>query len=387
MNEEDFIRKRYRLDLWLRRTGLFAVIICCCFIICLFTAVIFKSYDAFFCYKIKFSYNKIIDIEKTNEQKNLEQILSNFLGSNVNPYDFFSNSVKVDLDNVKEGKVVLLAVSDKLNNFLDGNYNGRFSEEDLELIDRLQKENLIKKDFNFSLFTAKESRDPQNAGILTSLVGSIYTMLICMIFSIPIAIFAAIYLEEFSKKSLLTTLIEININNLAAVPSIVFGLIGLSLFINFFEMPRSSAIVAGLTLSLMVLPTIIITTRNSIKSVPIAIKHAALALGATKIQVIFHYTLPLSIPGITTGVILSIARAIGETAPLILIGMVAFIVDIPKTIFDPTTVLPVQIFLWADSPEYGFEAKTSAAILLLLSILVMINLLAVYIRRKYENRW
>jgi phosphate transport system permease protein len=205
--------------------------------------------------------------------------------------------------------------------------------------------------------------------------------------ALPISICTAIYLEEFAPKNLFTTLIEININNLAAIPSIVFGLLGLSVLINIFGMPRSAPITAGITLAMMILPILVITTRQAIKSVPTNVKHAALALGATKMQVILHHTLPLSMPGIATGVILSVARAIGETAPLILIGMVAFIVDIPHNIFEPATALPVQIYLWSSNPETAFQAKTAAAILFLLSLLILINMVAVYIRKKYENRW
>lgn len=239
----------------------------------------------------------------------------------------------------------------------------------------------------FNFFTNPESREVTQAGMSTSITGSLYTILVCIFVAFPISILTAIYLEEFAPKNLITSLLEVNIYNLAAVPSIVFGLLGLIVLINTFHLPRAASITAGITLAMMILPVMIISTRQALRVVPLPIKQAALALGATKMQVILHHSLPLAIPGIMTGAILSIARTIGETAPLILIGMVAFIVDIPENIFDPATVMPVQIFLWASSPEDGFKAKTAAAILILLAILITINIIAVYIRKKYEHRW
>lgn len=239
----------------------------------------------------------------------------------------------------------------------------------------------------FNFFTNPESREVAQAGMATSIVGSLYTILVCILVAFPISIFTAIYLEEFAPKNLITSLLEVNIYNLAAVPSIVFGLLGLVVLINTIHLPRAASITAGITLAMMILPVMIISTRQALRVIPSTIKQAALALGATKMQVILHHSLPLAIPGIMTGAILSIARAIGETAPLILIGMVAFIVDVPENIFDAATVVPVQIFLWASSPEDGFKAKTAAAILILLAILITINIIAVYIRKKYEHRW
>ena len=205
--------------------------------------------------------------------------------------------------------------------------------------------------------------------------------------SFPMGIAAAIYLEEFAPKNRWTDLIEVNINNLAAVPSIVFGLLGLAVFINFFGMPRSVPIVGGMVLTLMTLPTIIIAGRAALKSVPPSIKEAALGLGASQMQAVFHHVLPLAMPGMLTGSIIGMAQALGETAPLLLIGMVAFIVDIPGSAFDPSTVLPVQIYLWADSPERAFLERTAAAIMVLLVFLILMNLLAVWLRRKFEKRW
>jgi phosphate transport system permease protein len=217
--------------------------------------------------------------------------------------------------------------------------------------------------------------------------GSFYTLIVTLLLSFPIGVAAAIYLEEFAPKNRITDVIEVNINNLAAVPSIVFGLLGLAVFLNFFNMPRSAPLVGGLVLSLMTLPTIIIASRVALKSVPPSIRDAALAVGASKMQTIFHHVLPLAMPGMLTGTIIGMARALGETAPLLMIGMVAFIVDIPGGFNDPATVLPVQVFLWADSPERGFVEKTSAAIMILLVFLVVMNATAVYLRNKFEKRW
>ena len=225
------------------------------------------------------------------------------------------------------------------------------------------------------------------AGIKGAILGSFYTLLVTLALSFPVAVAAAIYLEEFAPKNRFIDFIEININNLAAVPSIVFGLLGLAVFINFFSMPRSAPIVGGIVLSLMTLPTIIIASRSAIKAVPPSLREAALGLGASKMQTVFHHVLPAALPGILTGTIIGMAQALGETAPLLMIGMVAFIVDIPQSVTDPSTVLPIQVFLWADSPERGFLEKTSAAIMVLLFFLVAMNAIAIYLRKKFEKKW
>jgi phosphate transport system permease protein len=225
------------------------------------------------------------------------------------------------------------------------------------------------------------------AGIRGAAVGSILTLLVTLGLSFPIGVAAAVYLEEFAPSNRWTDLIEVNINNLAAVPSIVFGLLGLAVFINFFGLPRSAPVVGGLVLTLITLPTIIIASRAALKSVPPSIREAALGLGASKMQMVFHHVLPLAMPGMLTGTIIGMAQALGETAPLLMIGMVAFIVDIPGGISDPSTVLPVQIYLWADSPERAFVEKTSAAIMLLLAFLICMNAFAVFMRKKFERRW
>jgi len=254
-------------------------------------------------------------------------------------------------------------------------------------IEELRQKGQIETGFNVLFLTAGDSREPELAGIWGSVSGSLLTLFVCILCAFPVGVGAAVYLEEFAAKNKWSDIIEVNLNNLAAVPSIVYGVLGLAVFLGAFNMPRSSAIVGGMTLALLVLPTIVITTRNSLKSVPPSIRDAAIGLGASPIQVLLHHTLPLAMPGIMTGAILSIARALGETAPLLMIGMVAFIADVPRSLSDPATALPVQVYLWADSPELGFAEKTSAAIMVLLGFLIIANALAVYLRRKFEYKW
>ena len=263
----------------------------------------------------------------------------------------------------------------------------RLSDKQLAWIDAMAAQGHLELRFNTALFTNGDSRDPELAGILGALKGSFYMLLVTLVLSFPIGIAAAVYLEEFAPKNRWTDLIEVNINNLAAVPSIVFGLLGLAVFLNYFGMPRSAPLVGGLVLSLMTLPTIIIASRAALKAVPPSIREAALGMGASKMQTTFHHVVPLAMPGMLTGTIIGMAQALGETAPLLMIGMVAFIVDVPQGFTDPATALPVQIFLWADSPERAFVERTSAAIIVLLGFLLVMNLLAVFLRRKFERRW
>ena len=263
----------------------------------------------------------------------------------------------------------------------------RLKDQDIAWIERLRENGQLKKKFNTTFFTSGDSREPEMAGILGAAIGTFLCLLICFLIAFPLGTLTAVYLEEYAKKSKLTNLIEVNINNLAAVPSIVFGLLGLAIFLNFFQLPRSTPIVGGMVLALMTLPTIIIASRSILRSIPQATRNAALGLGASKTQTTFHHVVPLAMPGMLTGTILGMARALGETAPLLMIGMVAFIVDIPKGVTDVATALPVQIFLWADSPEKGFVELTSAAIMVLLVFLVLMNVFAVYLRRKLERRW
>tara|TARA_R110002072_G_scaffold33473_3_gene101289 strand:- start:13894 stop:15183 length:1290 start_codon:yes stop_codon:yes gene_type:complete len=251
-------------------------------------------------------------------------------------------------------------------------------------LDALRAEGRTESRFNSTFFLSGDSREPELAGIKAALYGSFFTLMVTFCLAFPIGVMAAIYLEEFAPRNRLTDLIEININNLAAVPSIVFGLLGLAVFINFFELPRSAPLVGGIVLSLMTLPTIIITSRAAIQAVSPSIHEAAMGVGASKLQTVFHHVLPVAMPGILTGSIIGMAQALGETAPLLMIGMVAFIMDVPGGVTDPSTVLPVQIYLWADSPERGFMEKTSAAIMVLMGFLILMNALAVYLRKRFE---
>lgn len=263
----------------------------------------------------------------------------------------------------------------------------KISDLQITLIENLRRSGAIETVFNTRFFTAGDSREPELAGIWGAAVGSFWTMLVTITLAFPIGVMAAIYLEEFAKKNAMNSFIEVNINNLAAVPSIVYGLLGLAVFLGFFGVPRSAPLAGGIVLAVMTLPTIIIASRAAMGAVPPSIRDAALGIGASKLQTAFHHVLPLSMPGILTGTIIGMARALGETAPLIMIGMVAFIVDVPKGVTDSATVLPVQIYRWSDFPERAFEARTSAAILILLVFLVLMNGLAVFLRKRFERRW
>ena len=268
-----------------------------------------------------------------------------------------------------------------------GEQVGRLSEAQRVWVEQLVDQGVVRTRFNTGLFTNGDSRDPEIAGVKGAVLGSLFTLMVTFLISFPVGVAAAIYLEEFAPKNKLTDFIEVNINNLAAVPSIIFGLLGLAVFINFFGVPRSVPLVGGLVLSLMTLPTVIISSRASITAVPPSIREAALGVGASKVQVVLHHVLPLAMPGMLTGAIIGMARALGETAPLLMIGMVAFIIDPPSGVLDPATVLPVQIYLWADSPERAFTERTSAAIMVLLVFLIVMNGLAVWLRSRLETRW
>ena len=297
-------------------------------------------------------------------------------------------------DIIGEKREVWVPADDDVDMLIKGHINREVAETERRLkdnqlawIDRLIEEGRIEKRFNKTFFTAGDSREPELAGIWGAVVGSFLTLVVTLILSFPIGVAAAVYLEEFAPKNRWTDLIEVNINNLAAVPSIVFGLLGLAVFLNFFGLPRSAPVVGGLVLTLMTLPVIIIASRSALKSVPPSIREAALGVGASKMQMVSHHVLPLALPGMLTGTIIGMARALGETAPLLMIGMVAFIVDIPGSFTDPSTALPVQIFLWADSPERAFVERTSAAIMVLLAFLITMNAAAVILRKRFERRW
>jgi phosphate transport system permease protein len=281
-----------------------------------------------------------------------------------------------DIDMLRKGKITPAD---------DG--TSRVTLKQAEFYDKLVADGRVRSQFNTTFFTTADSREPEQAGILGAVVGSFLTLGVTLLLSFPIGVAAAIYLQEFAPKNRWTDLIEVNINNLAAVPSIVFGLLGLAVLLNWFGMPRSAPVAGGFVLALMTLPTIIIASRSALQAVPPSIREAALGVGASRLQTVGHHVLPLAMPGILTGSIIGMAQALGETAPLLMIGMVAFIVDVPGGFTDAATVLPVQIYLWADAPERAFVERTSAAIIVLLVFLVLMNLIAILLRKKFERRW
>jgi phosphate transport system permease protein len=317
-------------------------------------------------------------------------------------YDLVSNAAPFRLQHNVEDNPALIGTraqvtfmaSARVDQLLKGHIDRALPEESRVLtdqqigwIDALADRGQLRLAFNSGFFTNGDSRDPEQAGVLGALVGSLLTLAVTLVLSFPIGVAAAVYLEEFAARNRWTDLIEVNINNLAAVPSIVFGLLGLAMFLNFFGMPRSAPLVGGFVLTLLTLPTIIIASRAALKAVPPSIREAALSMGASKLQTIAHHVLPLAMPGMLTGAIIGMARALGETAPLLMIGMVAFIVDVPNSLTDPATALPVQIFLWADSPERAFLERTSAAIMVLLGFLIVMNATAVILRNRFQRRW
>ena len=334
-------------------------------------------------------YKLFPEVTERKQKKALRQMLSS--GARYDLRDV----VLENNDYVGTTQNLWVLAGDDIDAFVKGLIDRNIPEADrrvkdyqVEWVDTLKAQNKIERRFNINFFTSGDSREPEQAGILGALKGSFYTMLVTLLLSFPIAVSAAIYLEEFApKNNWWIDIIEININNLAAVPSIVFGILGLAVYINVFGVPRSAPLVGGLVLTLMTLPTIIISTRAALKSVPPSIREAALSIGASKMQVITHHVLPLAMPGILTGSIIGMAQALGETAPLLMIGMVAFVADIPQSILDPATVLPVQVFIWSDSPERGFIALTSAAIVTLLVFLFFMNLIAKKKKKKFETRW
>ena len=385
----------------------------------LFISIISQGYTAFqetrIQLNIQFSQN-ILDPEQTQEwkiikKKNFNKLIKNSL-SEIYPdvsgrsdkrklYKLISSSaeyqlrefIKNDINSIGTSKKIWVLANDDVDMLFKGHIDRNLPEDDRRIdnqellwIETLESKNLIEKFFNKTLFTNGDSSQSEQSGILGALIGSLFALTITLILSFPIGIATAIYLEEFApKNNKFVDFIEVNINNLAAVPSIIFGLLGLAIFLNFFGMPRSAPLVGGMVLSLMTLPTIIISSRAALKSVPPSIKEGALGLGASHTQAVFHHVLPVALPGMLTGTIIGMAQALGESAPLLIIGMVAFIVDIPQTMTDPATALPIQIYLWADTPERGFVERTSAAIIVLLVFLILMNSLAVYLRKKFEK--
>ncbi len=408
------LARRYRAEKRFRLYGLMAIIASMLFLSIVFVSIFANGYTAFQQTFIKldvFFDPEILDqqaLKTANYQglvrKALQQMFPDVAGrrdkrllagmvSTGASYKL-RNQVLDNPEVIGQTLSVWVPADDDLDMYAKGRIDltrpeneRRINDKQASWIRQLESEERIAKRFNSIFFQAGDSRDPELAGIWGAMVGSFYTLVVTLLLSFPIGIASAIYLEEFAPKNKWTDVIEVNINNLAAVPSIVFGLLGLAVFLNFFGLPRSAPLVGGLVLTLMTLPTIIIASRASLKSVPPSIREAALGVGASKMQMIVHHVLPLAMPGMLTGTIIGMAQALGETAPLLMIGMVAFIVDIPGGFTSPSTVLPVQIFLWADSPERAFVERTSAAIMVLLAFLVVMNATAVYLRKRFEIRW
>jgi len=406
--------RRYRAEKRFRFYGIAAIILSLLFLSFLFISIVGKGYPAFQKTFIELSiyfdpdvlrqdalatadYPKLVktslsqmfpEVTGRREKRDLYGLVSSGAAFKLR------NMVLKDPDVIGQTLPVWVTANDDVDMLIKGHFDRtaaeserRMNDDQIAWIEHLEKGHRIEKRFNRTFFTAGDSREPELAGIWGATVGSFLTLIITLVLSFPIGVASAIYLEEFAPKNRWTDLIEVNINNLAAVPSIVFGLLGLAVFLNFFGLPRSAPLVGGLVLTLMTLPTIIIASRASLQSVPPSIREAALGVGASKMQMVAHHVLPLALPGMLTGTIIGMARALGESAPLLMIGMVAFIVDIPRGFTDPATVLPVQIYLWADSPERAFVELTSAATMVLLAFLIVMNAAAVILRRRFERRW
>lgn len=416
----DSLPRRYRAEFIFKAMGIMAVTLAITFLGLLLTSIISKGYTAFQQTFVKLEFTlapELVDPQGDRSANSLRA--GNYLAVSRNGlYELFPDvsgrsdrraltslvsvgaryqlqrMVREDPGLVGQTIEIWVPTDDDVDMLMKGRISRSADESDRRLtdqqlgwLDTLEAQDRLKLKFNTVLFTNGDSRDPELAGILGALKGSFYMLLVTLGLSFPIGIAAAVYLEEFAPRNRWTDLIEVNINNLAAVPSIVFGLLGLAIFLNFFGLPRSAPLVGGLVLSLMTLPTIIIASRAALKAVPPSIREAALGMGASRMQTTFHHVVPLALPGMLTGTIIGMAQALGETAPLLMIGMVAFIVDVPQGFMDSATALPVQIYLWADSPERAFVERTSAAIMVLLGFLLLMNLLAVFLRRKFERRW
>lgn len=414
----DIVRKslarRYRKERRFFICGLLSIVICFLFLTLFFGGILKMGWSAFLETRIQLSvyldpevilpynikesdYNVVLtsaitkafpDVTSRQEKREVlklfgpgaEEVIKEFV---LNHPEYVGSSVKLWLPAGDGINLVNKGVISKDKAI----QAGLVTENMLNQFERLKKEGKVTVGFNRRFFTSGDSHTAGMAGIGGAIVGSFYLMIITFILSFPMGVGAAIYLEECAPKSRFTDIIDININNLTAVPSIIFGLIGLAVFLNFFKLPRSSPLVGGLVLSLMTIPVIVIASKSSLKSVPPSIREAALSVGASKIQTIFHHVVPLALPGMFTGAILGMARAVGETAPLLMIGMVAFVVDIPRKITDPASALPVQIYLWSDQPDRAFIEKAAAAIMILIFFMILMNSAAIFLRKKYERKY
>ncbi len=414
------IARRYRNERIFRGLGLFALLIGLGFLAFFFYTLIGNGYTAFQQTRIRLDVAldaATIDPEATRDpvvlrSADYQRLARDALGSLFPEvtsrsdlralYGLLSSGAGIELQQlvvrepgiIGETRTLWLLADDDIDVLVKGHAPRDVPETDRRVDDRqlawltsLEQQGRVDLQFNRYFFTRGDSRDPELAGIWGATVGSFFMLLVTLALSFPLGVATAIYLEEFAPRNRWTDLIEVNINNLAAVPSIVFGLLGLALFINVFGLPRSAPVVGGLVLSLMTLPVIIIAARAALTAVPPSIREAALGVGASKMQMVLHHVLPLAMPGMLTGTIIGMARALGESAPLLMIGMVAFIVDVPDSPLSPATALPVQVYLWADSPERAFVERTSAAIVVLLLFLLVMNAAAIILRKRFERRY
>jgi len=414
------LRKRYRKERRFRAYGVVSIVIGIAFLGFLFSTIIGNGIGAFWQTNIQLDVNfdeSIIDPEGARDEQALKtanyakliqisllelfpdasgrrdrRALKSLISSGAG-YDL-RDLVLADPDLIGTTRTLWLLADDEADMFVKGYIDReleqgsrRIKDNQVAWIDQLEAQGRIRKQVNTTFFTAGDSREPELAGIWGATKGSFFMLFVTLVLSFPLGVAAALYLEEFAPKNRWVDLIEVNINNLAAVPSIVFGLLGLAVFINFVGLPRSAPLVGGLVLTLMTLPVIIIASRAAIKSVPPSVREAAFGVGASQMQAVFHHVLPLALPGMLTGAIIGMARALGESAPLLMIGMIAFIVEVPGSPMDPATALPVQVYLWADSPERAFVERTSAAIIVLLAFLLVMNATAVWLRNRFERRW
>ena len=412
-----FLRRRHAAERRFRRYGVAGIMIALAALIVLLSSMVIRGYGAFTHTYLrlevdlaaeriapadatsparlaKLDYRGILrrslrarfpEVRKRRDKRALSKLLS------IGATDTLRAAVLADPGLITRTMSIWVPASDDVDLFFKGGEDSRsatrLDDKQIAWLDRLAADGAVSRRFNTRFFTAGDSREPEMAGIWGATVGSFLTLLVTLVLAFPLGVATAVYLEEFAATNRWTEFIEVNINNLAAVPSIVFGLLGLEVFLNVMDLPRSAPLVGGLVLALMTLPTLIIAGRSALQAVPPSIREAALGVGASKVQMVMHHVLPLAMPGILTGTIIGMARALGETAPLLMIGMVAFIVDIPHGINDSATVLPVQIYLWADNPERAFVEKTAAATLVLLVFLIAMNGLAVYLRKKFERRF
>jgi phosphate transport system permease protein len=414
------VRRRLLVERWFRRLGMAAIFFGLAAVVVLFTSIIAKGYTALQQTEIRLDISfdpttlgvkadaskeelgradfaalirqglakEFPDVQERSQKRLLNGLVST--GASFQLRRMLLDQPAL----LGKPASVWLTADDDVDMLVKGHQKADAPESERQLkdvqvawINELVRRERVDRRFNATFFTGGDSREPEQAGILGAVMGSFYSLLVTLLLSFPLGVATAVYLQEFAPKNRWLDWVEVNINNLAAIPSIVFGLLGLAVFINVFELPRSAPLVAGLVLTLMTLPVVIIASRAAIQSVPPSIRAAALGMGASPVQTVLHHVIPLALPGMLTGTIIGMARALGETAPLLMIGMVAFVVDIPHGILEPATALPVQIYLWADSPERAFAERTSAAIGVLIIFLMAMNAIAVILRRRFEMRW